>query len=71
MNHELRTTTYQVGGMTCEHCTRAVTEEVSAIAGVSEVAVELDSGRLTVTGAGVERDAVAEAVDEAGYRLED
>ena len=43
------TTSYVVTGMTCDHCVHAVTEEVSALDGVEDVAVDLDSGQLTVT----------------------
>ena len=64
------TTEFQVTGMTCQHCVNAVTEEVSALDGVSGVAVDLDSGALTVTSAGeLPFAAVAAAVDEAGYTL--
>ena len=45
------TTTYTVSGMTCGHCVNAVTEEVAAIPGVTEVAVDLPTGGLTVTAA--------------------
>ncbi len=62
--------TYVVTGMTCEHCVNAVTEEVAAIEGVSDVQVDLATGGLTVTStAPVEDAAVAAAVDEAGYAL--
>jgi copper chaperone len=66
----MSTTTWTVQGMTCGHCVTAVTEEISAIPGVSDVVVELESGVVTVTAdvdPGV--DAVAAAVDEAGYTL--
>lgn len=66
----MTTNTYAVTGMTCEHCVRAVTEEVSSLDGVSEVAVDLPTGSVTVTSNGpLDRDAVASAVDEAGYEL--
>ena len=67
------TTDYAVTGMTCGHCVAAVTEEVSAIPGVTSVEVELVDGgasRVRVHSAdplGVEQ--VRAAVDEAGYRL--
>lgn len=61
--------TYTVSGMTCEHCVNAVTQEVSGVAGVDTVAVDLQSGQLTVTGAGFSDANVAAAVDEAGYTL--
>ena len=63
-------TTWTVTGMTCGHCVQAVTDEVSAIAGVEQVEVDLASGRLTVVSAGeLDRRTVEEAVDEAGYAL--
>jgi len=62
------TTEYAVTGMTCGHCVASVKEEVGAIAGVSDVAVDLQSGRLTVTSAApLPASAVAAAVEEAGY----
>jgi copper ion binding protein len=64
------TTTYQVSGMTCEHCVRAVTQEVTALPGVDSVAVDLGTGAVTVTSeAPLEIEAVRAAVDEAGYEL--
>lgn len=59
-------TTYTVSGMTCQHCVSSVTEEVREVAGVRDVQVELDSGRLTVVG-DAEPAAVQAAVEEAGY----
>ncbi|WP_328603064.1 copper ion binding protein [Amycolatopsis sp. NBC_00345] len=62
--------TYTVEGMTCAHCVGAVREEVGELAGVREVDVDLESGRVKVTSeAPLTADAVAAAVTEAGYRL--
>jgi copper ion binding protein len=61
--------TYSVLGMTCEHCTRSVHEEVSELSGVSHVDVDLDSGRLTVLGEQISDQEVAGAVADAGYEL--
>jgi len=62
--------TFHVTGMTCEHCVRAVTQEVTAIDGVDGVVVDLSTGAVTVTSNGLlDADAVAEAVDQAGYEL--
>jgi copper chaperone len=59
---------YIVEGMTCEHCVRAVREELGQIEGVTDVAVDLASGQVTVEADGPLDDAaVAAAVDEAGY----
>ncbi len=58
---------YVVTGMTCGHCVAHVQEEVSELAGVSDVQVELANGKMTITSdAPVEFSAVAEAVAEAG-----
>jgi copper chaperone CopZ len=66
----MTTSTYAVTGMTCAHCVRAVTEEVRRIKGVSEVMVDLPTGALTISSAApIDEAAVAEAVEEAGYRL--
>jgi copper chaperone len=63
-------TTYQVTGMTCEHCARAVTGELRDVPGVSSVAVALVPGgesAVTVTSdAPLSTAAVAAALDEAG-----
>jgi copper ion binding protein len=66
----MSTASYTVVGMTCGHCVNAVTEEVSAVPGVSTVDVDLESGGLTVSGdAPVDEAAVRAAVEEAGYSL--
>ncbi len=63
-------TTFTVTGMTCAHCRRAVTEEISAVAGVESVTVDLATGTVTVTAsAPLDRADIAAAVDEAGYSL--
>jgi copper chaperone CopZ len=64
------TTTFQVYGMTCGHCRNAVTTEISSLAGVDSVAVDLPTGTVTVSAsAPVARSDIAAAVDEAGYTL--
>lgn len=63
------TRTYTVSGMTCDHCVMSVTEEVSEVAGVTGVDVDLASGRLSVAGEGFSDEAVGAAVSEAGYEL--
>jgi copper chaperone len=69
----MTSTTYQVTGMTCEHCVRAVTEELGDVPGVSAVAVALAPGgtsAVTVTSdAPLTADAVTAALDEAGGYL--
>ena len=66
-------TDYLVDGMTCSHCVRSVTEELSAIAGVTDVDVNLNAGgtsRVRVASAAPLDDSrVRGAVEEAGYTL--
>ena len=59
--------TYLVAGMTCEHCAVAVTAEVTQVAGVSAVDVDLDTKLVAVHGTAVDHAAVVAAIDEAGY----
>ncbi|MDZ5444692.1 heavy metal-associated domain-containing protein [Micromonospora sp. 4G57] len=64
------TQTYAITGMTCEHCVRAVTGELSALPGVEEVQVDLTTGTATVASAApLPVESVRAAVDEAGYEL--
>jgi copper chaperone len=64
---------YLVEGMTCGHCVASVTEEVSELAGVESVSVDLRVGgasRVTVvSSAPVPLDGIRDAVTEAGYVL--
>ncbi|MFB8387780.1 heavy-metal-associated domain-containing protein [Microbacterium sp. NPDC055910] len=64
----MATTEYRVTGMTCGHCEMSVREEVAEIAGVDEVQVSAQTGKLLVTATQPLDDAaVLAAVDEAGY----
>ena len=70
----MTTQTYSVTGMTCGHCAHAVTTELKALDGVSDVDVDLVAGgtsTVTVTSAApLEEPQIAEALDEAGdYKL--
>ncbi|MFC5993863.1 heavy-metal-associated domain-containing protein [Pseudonocardia hispaniensis] len=68
----MSTANYTVVGMTCSHCVLSVTEEVSEVPGVTDVDVDLASGRLTVTSdEPVSDERIREAVADAGYSLAD
>ena len=63
-------TTYTVTGMSCEHCVRAVTDEVSGVSGVTGVDVDLATGRLNVVGDGpVDGEAVVTELDREGFAV--
>ena len=65
--------TFQVSGMTCDHCVHAVTEEISGLTGVTSVEIDLKAGEMsavTVTSnAPLDAAEVRAAVGEAGYEL--
>ena len=66
------TETYDVVGMTCDHCVHAVTTEVSALTGVSQVQVDLPTGKVHVTSQQpVPTARLREAIEEAGYSRAD
>ncbi|MEU6133345.1 heavy-metal-associated domain-containing protein [Nocardioides sp. NPDC047086] len=66
----MSTQNFTVVGMTCGHCVASVTEEVTEIAGVSDVDVDLASGNVTITASEpISDDAIRAAVEEAGYSL--
>ena len=65
----LPTRNYTVEGMTCGHCSQAVMDGVLQVEGVKGADVDLDSGRVTVAGESLANDAIAKAIDEAGYTL--
>ncbi len=66
----MTTQTFAVTGMTCDHCVRAVTEELQALDGVTQVSVDLHPGGSSRVTVDAEREVaeaeVADALDEAG-----
>jgi copper chaperone CopZ len=63
----METRLYVVPGMHCAHCEAAVRDEVSAVAGVETVAVDLETKRVEVTGRELDDPAIRAAIEEAGY----
>jgi copper chaperone len=62
--------TYTVTGMSCDHCVRAVSSEVSSLPGVTQVDVDLVSGRVVVvTDIPIDDEGFRVAVEEAGYEV--
>ena len=59
--------TYAVPDMSCDHCVVAITEEVSQVAGVDSVQVDLASKRVDVGGPDLDDAAIRAAIAEAGY----
>ncbi|MDQ2706482.1 MAG: heavy-metal-associated domain-containing protein [Actinomycetota bacterium] len=63
---------YTVTGTTCQHCVSSVTEEITAIDGVTGVDVDLPKGSVTITSdKPIDEFAVHAAVREAGFEFAD
>ncbi len=61
---------YTVAGMTCEHCAASVTEELSELDHVTDVAVNLSTGLVTVASADeLSEPLVMAALAQAGHRM--
>jgi copper chaperone CopZ len=64
------TITYSVPGMSCGHCRAAITAEVTTVAGVDSVDVDLDTKLVRISGENLDDAALVAAIDEAGYEAE-
>jgi copper chaperone len=61
------TRTYSVPAMHCEHCERAIGDELVAAPGVEQVDVDLETKLVVVTGTNLDDRALRAAIEEAGY----
>ncbi len=59
--------TIQIEGMMCKHCQARVEKALQGVAGVHEVTVSLEQKNAVVTCEGVSKEALVQAVTEAGY----
>jgi copper chaperone len=59
--------TYSVPKIHCAHCAESIKEEVSEVAGVETVDVDIDSKVVTISGQALADDTLRTAIREAGY----
>ncbi|GAB6388182.1 heavy-metal-associated domain-containing protein [Stutzerimonas marianensis] len=59
---------FQVTGMTCAHCERAVTQAIKAREPGAVVQVDLERGIVEVEGE-LSEQAIREAIEEEGYKV--
>ena len=65
-----QTQTFQIEGMTCDHCVHAVTDELRALEGVTTVEIDLATGTVTVDSKRtLTDDEVSDVLDEAGVTV--
>jgi len=68
----VETRSLEVTGMTCDHCASAVRAEISKLAGIAKVEVDVARGAVVIAGDPLPDDAALRAaVEEAGYSLAD
>jgi len=58
---------YSVPAIHCDHCAMSIREEVSEVEGVEDVAVDLETKVVTVSGRELDDAALRAAIVEAGY----
>ena len=62
-----QTITFNITGMTCEHCVRAITSAVKEVPGVLDAKVSLETNSAEVSGEAIDTAKVLAAVAEEGY----
>ena len=60
---------FQVQGMTCGHCERAVTQAVKGVDPDASVRIDRASGSVHVAHSSADRAALAAAIAEEGYAV--
>jgi copper chaperone len=61
------TVTYHVPKIHCANCGVSIKEEVSEVAGVASVEVDVDTKVVTIRGESLDGTALRVAIEEAGY----
>ncbi len=64
----MQTQTFQVQGMTCGHCERAVTQAIQQVDPAATVQIDRASGQVQVQSA-TPREQLAAAITEEGYAV--
>ncbi|AXS80472.1 heavy-metal-associated domain-containing protein [Dechloromonas sp. HYN0024] len=68
----MENTVIKVGGMSCQGCVRNITGVLSSLSGVSgaEVSLEAAEARVAFDAQVVSRDALVNAIEDAGFDAE-
>jgi copper chaperone len=67
MDSQTSTRSYTVPEMSCGHCVNAITSEVKLISGITDVAIDLETKIVLVSGSELNDTAIREAITEAGF----
>ena len=63
----MTTSQFHVPDISCDHCVRAITNEVKEIAGVATVTVDIPTKMVTIAHDNVAQPAIIAAINEAGF----
>ncbi len=63
----MTTSQFHVPDISCDHCVRAITNEVKEIAGVTTVTVDIPTKMVTIGHDNVAQPAMIAAINEAGF----
>lgn len=63
-------TTIKISGMRCQHCVNATRQALEALAGVSNVSIDLDKGEASFEG-DVPLETVKDAIAKIGFAVVD
>ena len=62
MNYQI-----EVENIKCGGCSRSIEDKIGAIPGIDQVSIDIDNGRVSVSGADSLRDQLCEALESLGY----
>ncbi len=60
---------FQVTGMTCGHCERAVQQAIEGVDAQAKVAIDRAANQVVVQSSAASREALAAAIAEEGYEV--
>ena len=64
---DMKKTELNVNGMTCPNCVAHVKRAIESTGGISDVDIELESGRVSISGESNDSDIFIKAIEDAGY----
>lgn len=70
INNDMTEKTVKVSGMTCNHCKANVHNNLSAIAGIENIEIDLESGKVKMTGEDIDLEVVKSKVESIGYQYD-
>lgn len=70
INNDMNEKTVKISGMTCNHCKTNVHNNLSAITGIENIEIDLESGKVKMTGEDIDLKEVKSKVESIGYQYD-